>query len=245
MDDEDSRARRNFLVASTLVILAWWLGVPFDQMSTKFLGFAPQGKTFEWRVWFAAATALIYFALRFWFSEASKKAIADYASDKVACSSRALRRWIRFETAMFVRFGENTPMPVMGTAFRTIAHAAVKKIQVAHDNTGHPARIVRIIVSGATFTLPNADSTTYPQPVWKSGVAFVQFVVRTPHGDDPSLDGAQPLGFELAFLGRTIAWFVSTLETTLFSKSGTGLLLPWWLGVAAMAVAVWKVYAAW
>jgi hypothetical protein len=245
VDDEDSKARRNLMIASTVVILAWWLAIPFDQMSTKFLGFAPQVKTFEWRVWFAAVVGLIYFALRFWFSEANKKAIAEYASDKVVCSSRALRRWLRFETALFVRFGRNTPMPVLGTAFHTVAQVAVKKVQSAYADAGPSAEIVRIIVSEATFDKPFLNSATDPKMSWKSGAARIQFIVGTPNGDYPSLNGAQPVGFELTTLGRAMAWFVTAMEVALFSRSGTGLLLPWWLGSAAIALAAWKVCAAW
>lgn len=245
MDDEDSKVRRNLVLACTLVVLAWWLGIPFDKVSDRFLGFAPSAKTFEWRVWFAAALALIYFALRFRFSEDHQKAVLAYAADRKSCSSAILRWWIRRETTMFVRFSDRTPMPVMGSAFKTFAHAAIKGIQRAYGDEQLPAKLTRILVSDAAFKTVSINNGEYGIPQYKSGQVNVQFFIRTNRGEDPSREGAQPLGFELELFGRGIAWFATQAAVVVYSKSGTGLLLPWMMTVVAAGLACWKIFSTW
>ncbi|AVQ81665.1 hypothetical protein [Variovorax sp. PMC12] len=245
MEDEDSKVRRNLVVASVVVLLAWWLGIPFDKVSDRFLGYAPAVKTFEWRVWFAAALALVYFALRFRFSEEHKKAVLVYATDRKDLSSALLRWWVKWEVSMFVRSTGRMPMPVMGTAFKTIAQAAVKEMQRNFGDERMEAKITRVFVSDARFESFSVNNGEYGVPRFKTGVVNVQFFIRTIHGEHPSRGGAQPLGFELRWLGRVIAWIFTQAAVFVYSKSGTTLMLPWVLAVVAAAVAVRRVFTAW
>lgn len=146
---------------------------------------------------------------------------------------------------MFVRFGDSTPMPVMGSAFKTIAHAAVKGIQRAYGDEHLPAKLTRTFVSEAAFKTVSIDNGAYGIPQYRAGQANVQFFIRTNRGEDPSHNGAQPLGFELGLFGRAIAWLTTQVAVFVYSKSGTGLLLPWMMAVAATGVAIWKIVSTW
>ena len=245
MDDEDSKVRRNLVVACTVVLLAWWLGIPFDKVSDRFLGFAPTAKTFEWRVWFAAAVALLYFAWRFRFSDDHKEAVKAYAKDRQDRSVAMLTWWARREIAMFVRVGDRMPMPLMGSAFKTIAHAAVKGIQRAYGDENMPAKLTRAFVGDAAFQNVSVNNGEYGVPQYRSGIVRVQFFIRTARGEDPSRDGAQALGVELAPLGRAIAWLGTQVCVLVYSNSGTRLLLPWAMALAAGGLACLKIIRTW
>ena len=136
-------------------------------------------------------------------------------------------------------------MPVMGNAFKTIAHAAVKSIQRARGDEQLAATITRIFVSDGAFKTISKANGAYGVPQFRSGLINAQFFVRTKHGEDPSRDGAQPLGFELGFAGRGIAWLATRVVVLVYSKSGTGLLLPWMMAVVAGGLACRKIMAAW
>lgn len=236
MEDEDSKIRRNFLAASVLVVLAWWLQAPLDKISEKLLGMPSVGAAFEWRAWLAATVALLYFALRFRFSKEHAEAWGDLRKEASTVQQRLLLRWLQWETSWFVRWGW-TP-PVFGDGFVTIAKGGLPNVEVERSP------ITSIEVPHLMFGKQDlAGQWIAP----KDGQIFGSARVRVERVNGNTSEGIihDGIGFELNAPQRRIfkAWAYAWLAV--YSKASTSLLVPWLLGTAALAICVHKQLGAW
>jgi len=136
-------------------------------------------------------------------------------------------------------------MPLMGSVFASIAHASVKGIQHAYGDENMHAKLTRAFVADAAFHNVSVNNGEYGVPQYRSGLVRVQFFIRTARGEDPSRDGVQALGVELSPVRRAIAWIGTQVCVLVYSNSGTRLLLPWAMALAAGGLACLKVIRTW
>lgn len=230
MDDEDSKARRNFMAVSAIIVLAWWLQAPLDKISEKLLGMPSVGAGFEWRAWFAGLCALLYFALRFRFSERQQQSAKELQDESVDVRDRLLARWLRWEIAAWNRW--RLRGPVIGQSLEKAVESVLElnggevlKVSTSEISPGRTnqegARIANSRVAvRAVVSVFIATST--PRPLGMAGT----------HVDvHANLTTSQ----RFILTAWEVAWLVS------YSKASTALFVPWALGAAAAAVCAWRI----
>lgn len=237
VEDEESKARRNVMAVSTLIVLAWWLQAPLDKISEKLLGMPSVGPAFEWRAWFAAVAALAYFGLRFRFSAEHSKAVDELKTEFRSTLLRLLRRWLQWEMTWFARWGW-TP-PVLGDGFATV----VQPYRTMADGT--PLRIVDIYVTEVRLGV-QSSSGEYVEPTDGAVLGNVLLHVRRTtaggHSDEFRVAG---VGFELNPLQRRLLKGWTAAAMFLYSKASTAVFVPWALSCAAAVICLIRLVRAW
>lgn len=235
MEDEDAKVRRNFIAISVVIVLAWWLRVPLDRAGEKLLGMGLLGPDIEWRVWAAAGAALAYFALRFRFSDEHAQAIKVIANERSGVLQRLLGRWLRWETAAFVRWGI-TP-PIFGDGFAALVRARPTR----PDQERLPITAIRV---GGVILVKMVNGRM--QPLAKGSIeGMANLTIERVHGNGSDTSVLTGVGFELGRLHRAIANFLACIWLLLYSKSGTWLVLPWIAGAMAAVVCGVKLNRSW
>lgn len=112
------------MAVSTIIVLAWWLQAPLDKVSEKLLGMPSVGIGIEWRAWFAALIAVLYFALRFRFSERQQDAVKELHAESSRLRDRLLIRWLRWEVTAWDRW--RLSGPVIGQALDATVKSVIE-----------------------------------------------------------------------------------------------------------------------
>lgn len=80
VEDEDGKIRRNLVAVSTAILVLAWLDVPLAAVAARLLGEKAEGSQYvlsPMKVWTATAALLLYFILRFRFSDEATAAFAS------------------------------------------------------------------------------------------------------------------------------------------------------------------------
>lgn len=236
VEDEESKARRNLIAVSTLIVLAWWLEAPLDKISEKLLGMPSVGPEFEWKAWFAALVALAYFALRFRFSVDHAQAVTGLRSEFQMAIERFLKRWLVCEIICFLKWGYRPR--VMGTDFQTLVE---RKITLPD---GTPFPIVDIEVVDLMLDREGALGKDSPAELREiSGSMRVHITRALGKASDQSRGNG--INFELTPRHRRAFKLWVASATTIYSKASTALFVPWALGSAAAVICLFRLVRAW
>lgn len=228
VEDEDSKARRNFMAVSTVIVLAWWLQAPLDKISERLLG-SSVGPGFEWRAWFAAIVALVYFALRFRFSTEHIGAATELATTSVNTSTRLLLQWLHWETAALVRWG--WAPSVCGDAIE----AVVSQDRASAD--GETFIFKTIVISD--LTLGRKDGTGQIIPLSAADLSCTaRFVIHRVGLQDSGVWLNSAARFELSKSQHRLLRLWSWAWMMLYSKVSIAFFVPWLVGCIALCICV-------
>jgi len=239
MEDEDSKIRRNLVAASMLILLAVWLRAPLEGLSEQIFKFKPAGPGFAWRVWVAAGAALVYFALRYRFSQDNSDAINQLLSEVREVEKRVMRRWVASQLAQWVRKGSCSSLEPSGLS--EIAKARIKALDKEQGGDSGAVLSRMPVQDVARMHAPKAV------PVGKIPLGFIKvtayMVFETKQGRQ--FPDIPDLGFELSRFAKlrircsTIGWVL------IYSRGSTAVLLPWVLAILAMAAVIYKIIRTW
>lgn len=227
MDDEDSKARRNFMAVSTIIVLAWWLEAPLDKISEKLLGMPSVGPGFEWRAWFAALVALLYFALRFRFSTGHADAMTDLNRERQALRLRVLEQWLSWEATGFIRFGV---APILGQPIRSFFG------MIPHKAGAAAMKVTDVKIKSVGWaTRGHQDNATRP-PQGELYLLRVDTALHRANGSGSTETTMHRFHLDLAGWTRALVacWVFCWLA--IYSKTSTSFVVPWLIGAAAAAV---------
>jgi len=237
MEDEDSKIRRNLVVASMVILLAVWLRAPVEGLAESLFKVRPVDPKFASRVWLAASAVLIYFGLRFRFSDENLKAIAPLSTEYVAVEEVVLRRWLAMQMRKYVRSREGGVLNVDGLGM--LVEAQRKGIIQTQGGQIEPV-LASIRVPGA-----NRSSTSYP-PSGPASLKFIEADLSLSFKWDLGRSGTSVrLGFDVPLIsrlwirGNALGWML------IYSKGSTQILLPWLLAGLALLASAYKVIRTW
>lgn len=236
-EDEDTKIRRNLVVVSMLILLAVWLRAPLEGLAEALFKVKPVAENFAWRVWLAAGAMLLYFGLRFRFSDENLKSLDPLQAEYYQVEQKIIRRWLARKLDRFVRSGSAGSLDTGGLA--TVVEAQRREIVENQRATGE-AKLSRIRVEAAS-----RSSTTYP-PVGSYELKYVEADLSLSFVSNQGLAGTGTrLGFDLPQFSRLQIRCSTLLWLLLYSKSSTQVLVPWLLAVLALGAVSYKVIRTW
>ena len=104
VDDEDSKVRRNLVMACSVVWLLSWLEIPEGAISAQLFGY-DSIRISEHKTLWAGAVLLIYLILRFRFSDEAIKSHDFLKQQQKLKAESIIKRYVRLQLFMFTRFG--------------------------------------------------------------------------------------------------------------------------------------------
>lgn len=237
MDDEDSKIRRNLVVASTLIVLAWWLRLPMDKLSEKLFGVS-SAPGLEWRVWLAAIVVLLYFLHRFRFAGEAAGASMQWQSSRRNLGQELIQRHFARRMATYAKDGR---------PFREVGEPLGQRVsQILADIARRQGDVQRnVAVDMVSFKAIEQGSLTNVgrslNPSNRVGSMHCDLVVRV---DSVLQSTPFVLGYELS--KQRYSWIQCQLwiRTGIYSPAATALVLPYMLAVVALALAAWKLFRA-
>ncbi|QNK66074.1 hypothetical protein [Variovorax sp. PAMC26660] len=237
IEDEDSKGRRNLVVASMVILLAVWLRAPVEGLAESLFKVKPVDPKFAFRVWLAAGAVLIYFGLRFRFSDENLKAIGPLNAEYLEVEQRVLRLWLAKKMKNYVRTQRAGSLNVNG--FGMIVEAQRRGIVQSQGGQIEP------VLAGIRVAKVVRSSTSYPAngPV---SLNFIQADLMLSFKWDLGQSGTGvPIGFDVPLGARlriqcnALGWLL------LYSKGSMQVLLPWSLAGLALLASVYKTVRTW
>lgn len=118
--DDDDKIRRNLVMASSAVILYYWLELPPGAIVSRVLGVTVAYSVDAYRIWLALFLVLAYFCYRFYFAVAHSEVVSEAKKEFIesrilivkGMASKGIRKAIRRST-------------LQGTILRTV-HSRVE-----------------------------------------------------------------------------------------------------------------------
>ncbi|KQP20563.1 hypothetical protein [Pseudorhodoferax sp. Leaf267] len=233
MDDEDTKARRNFIAVSTVILLVWWLQLPAQSIFEKLLGLRDVSTAFEWRVWVATSAALLYFALRFRFSGSHETSVEEMRKEAARLRNLHFRRWMSIESFV-LRKWKYTP-PVIKAALRDSLH-----FEILFKELGTAKRHIKVRRAIVAYSDDGRD-----ERAWGPGtqIAKVDLDVMKPNGGGTVTTETVircPMPPVVRhFLNSTVACFLLT-----YAKASLAIFYPWIAGICAASVCAWRTWQA-
>ncbi|MNK85099.1 hypothetical protein D3C87_1049680 [compost metagenome] len=235
MDDEDSKIRRNLIALASVILLLAWLKVPLDLVGERLLGVASKGgfTISAKRVWSAALILLVYFSLRYRFSNEHQEGMKTLIAEYPDIERRTLKRWLVCELAIFTRWGWH--MPLLGELSSKIDAGLQRRssAQVA-------VPLVRMSLTDAS--LGRLIRGRF-EPSRRLGTASLQYFVRIDGGDAPMPQVA--VDIELSRVGRAFLSGFAGLRLCFYSKASTLLMTPWVLTAGAIGLTLRRLWQVW
>lgn len=238
MDDEDSKIRRNLVVASTLVVLAWWLRLPLDKLSEKMFGVS-SAPGLEWRVWLAAIVVLLYLLHRFRFAGEAAGAFVQWRNSRSNLRQELIQR--HFEKRMATYTKNGLPFHEVGEPLKQRVNEILSELAARQGvEPGHLIVDKFILKPIQHGSLTKAGLNVKPSK--RVGSMHCDLAVRSATSLLPPK--AFVLNYELS--KQRYSWIQCKLflRTGTYSPAATALVLPYVLAVVALALAAWKLFRA-
>jgi hypothetical protein len=239
MDDEDSKIRRNLVTASAVVLLLVWLKLPLADVAERLLGAKASGtlQVDAIRIWSAVVAVLIYFALRFVFSEAVEKGGDTIRLASISSRAGVIEAVVRWELFLFNRFKKESP--VFNDELESML--AKESEEMRQELGRHPAgQVAGVHLGKAKVSLREFQDSTKQ---W-SGAIYVLL-----HWETEKKGTARSIGSSVDWhIGGYRRWLVvavAILRVVLLSKVGISLLYPLALFAVAFVaslVMLWKAF---
>jgi len=235
MDDDDSKARRNVVIASGLVWLLAWLKVPAAALASKFLSTAgatgiptPGTPVLDpQRLWLAVLVALIYLGLRYRFSVEGKSASAVIREEWRSAHDILIGAMLGRALWRYTRFGWESGMPQYG-----LKPLGQRINAEAQDRQGDPKVTddMRPVFTIQTFKLDleTYEGTVALAPSWH----FANAPARKHSGGTTVV---KLTGWRKYWLR-----FLAGLRVVFYSSASIQHLTPWGLLLGAISISVWK-----
>jgi hypothetical protein len=229
MDDDDSRIRRNLVVAGGLVILAAWLDIPLDQLLEKIAGLVPD-KTpgapgiDPLRVWFAVLAVLTYLALRYRFALEGRRLARAYRRERGLLVQRYVRGCVNGALLRYSRDGKDSP--IFYGELHTFANKATKSLEAK--------------LEGEQLARPTVTASFIQIEAPYRGNAGLNFIWQRDTTQAATSSGAAS-GFEVAGFRR---WRIACLATVVglsYSRASTQHILPVAFGLTAIGLSLFKI----
>lgn len=238
MDDEDSKVRRNLVVASALVLLLVWLKLPLADVAERLLG-TKSSATLQIdaaRVWSAVVVVLVYFALRFGFSEAVEKAGEKIGTASLLARASLIEVIVRWELMLFNKFRKVSP--VFGV--NLVGHLDKQTDEMRLELNRHPvgSTVGTELVKAAVYFSGFEDSIEQ----WSGAIRVKYFWTTSKHGSARSTGETVP--WHLRGVRRWFVVVVAFLRVVLLSQVGLSLLYPLALFVLALLTSVTMLWRA-
>lgn len=233
MDDEDSKVRRNLVVASMVILLAVWLRAPLEGMAEALFRVKPTGADFVWRVWAASGVALIYFALRYRFSPDHIQALEPLQVEYAKIEQQVLKQWLLRVLRRFVRTGNAGPLPTAEMLSMVEAHrgAAARKDEPYTDVT-----LTRIDVNEVARTADRYPAyDAIPLKLVGAKLTLIFQIGEEQRAADVSvgIDLSATSIFRIRL--NAFGWVL------FYSRGSTHVLFPWALASLAFVAVLYKV----
>ncbi|MNY02543.1 hypothetical protein D3C86_1351160 [compost metagenome] len=232
IEDEDSKIRRNLIVVSVVIVLLWWLKVPLGEAAGKLLNVTLDKKVTESRLWRVGLIGLLYFAMRFKFSQ---EHIDDFTKMKEEFLNYrdGVLLWVLRQNVAWTQGAK-----ALGTFHERIAsrHGYTRKEVAAN------LKVHAIKVHNAMFGFVNASKERV-RPEGGQVRAELEWAVTSAKGTnrwlEPDLNFYPPKRFLAAI------WLISAAKLTIYSRTCTSFLVPWGLAAVAAFVAGYQVISTW
>lgn len=133
--DDDDKVRRNLVVASSIILLAAWLGMPLAAVAERMLGIsAGSPATFSLspnRFWSATLFVILYFFLRYRFSSEARRAVRAFRRERQLIFKHRASNFLAKLVATFSRTGKDS-----GVFNNKLADTVTQCVEEMARNTG-------------------------------------------------------------------------------------------------------------
>jgi len=102
-EDSDEKIRRNLIASSGAVLLAMWLDIDPSGLLTRMLGAEALKDTTTWKIWTVASFVLLYFGLRYRFSNTMSEAIQGVQAERSALTYELKSRVLQKELESYAK----------------------------------------------------------------------------------------------------------------------------------------------
>ncbi|MCR6480686.1 hypothetical protein NU688_31345 [Variovorax sp. ZS18.2.2] len=237
MDDEDSKIRRNLMLAGSLVLLFAWLQIPEGALLKRIFGEVdPTVSISPVRVWIAITAALVYLALRFRFSKDHEEGQKELTFNRGVIETRFVKLWLCVEVWWFKRLRTATPLfgaflrewentaNIRSTTQKVAPPVVIKHVQVVEVHSGYK--------DGAGQWVDSKDGT------WS---VRVQLEFWSDNGSE-GVSGVQEHNFFLTKSQRFLVRVAQLCWLIVYSRSSTLLIFPWAITVLALVACSFKLF---
>jgi len=239
VDDDDSKVRRNVVVASALVCLVTWLKLPVAALASRFLTQAGTAATpgtglpalDSQRIWLAVLIALVYLGMRYRFSADGKSGWQALAVDWANALESLSRAMLKRAAWRHTRFGWESRL------FKDSLRDITRRWNTeAQEHQGEPkvtdVMRPRLVIQAFTFDREKYGGRASIAPSWD-------------FDDAPSRKHTGGL-YEVEFTGWRKQWLrlVAGLRLVLYSSASIQHLAPFALLLVAIGISAWKVVSA-
>jgi hypothetical protein len=231
--DDDDKVRRNLVVASSIVLLAAWLGMPLATLAERMLGVsAGSPATFTLspsRFWSAALFMLVYFIVRYRFSSEARKALRAFRRERQLILNHKASRYLANRVSRLSRTGKDSII-----FNHRLGETVARCIEEMNQNSGHTGP------ESSPWGKPKVtvDSIVFSKPY--SGHSGLYLEWGEPRRG--SMAGGH-LAFEIVGAHRVWLSLVTTAQALTYSRSGVQYVVPVALWVLAVTFVVWRVVA--
>lgn len=219
-DDDDTKARRNLLAFSAVILLLAWLRLPLVDIADKVGGATAAARLGKEpaRLWTATAAILLYLAVRFHFfgggREAFKKLTEKY------------NNLVHWDLDARMKAQSNTPDGTWWLSLPSVIDRAREKL-AAYPYSGQPGVVFRFQQDTGTnearwvFTGRATVTIMYVNDMNPPGVIFA-------HNDDIEYSVPLTSRFRIGARAFWLSW--------LFSEEAIAWMFPVWLALGAAGI---------
>ncbi len=223
MDDDEGKARRNLLIASSLVVLGVWLEVPLPELADKVLGVKGGSSISDWRAWVAVLVVLGYLAHRYGFSEEASGLLKRWKQARWSRQAKGIRGLLVSDLRRSDQLDCNS---------RHFLRPLVEYRAALAQRTGlDTTKGERVRLEMGDFTMPHPEE-------WR-GFARLDAKVE---GRDTGFQGEE-VKFKVTTVGKALVSVKAFVLFTVASRETTQSIAPLAAGVLAGGAALWKLVA--
>lgn len=231
--DDDDKVRRNLVVASSIILLAAWLGMPLAAVAERMLGIsAGSPATFSLnpnRFWSATLFVILYFFLRYRFSGEARRAVRAFRRERRLILKHKISNTVSRLVATFSRTGKDSD--VFNNQLSVIAKERAESmsrngspVDAGLSQWGSP----KVAVTSVVFTEQYAGN---------SGLYFEWSVPRQ------SSAAGVSVAFDISGARRVWLNFASTIQALGYSRASIQYVVPVLLSVLAGIFVAWRLVA--
>lgn len=238
MDDSKDKIRRNLVVFSAAIIVAWFLDLKLAGMAKLFLSAADVENVSAGKLWGVALAILGYLLMRYRFDDATA-AQGDSLLEEIRAQRRHyLARYLQQKADQFCQTGNSSP--VFG---KTLVSTINNRMKTFEQNYADKVTLVRLSVRLPAED-PDGPSLYDNQNLTWTGRAGVEEEYSRPGSvPNPIRNDGQLHEYSIPLNGRIWVNVHSYLHAALYSRTAVELVMPVAFAVVAIAISVCKLVA--
>lgn len=236
MDDTQDKVRRNLVVFSASILIAWFLDLTLQAAAiTKLFTTANVVDVNLGWLWVVTFAVLIYLSLRYWFDSDTIKQIAAWQAEWKTQNQSYLTTYLDRKIAQINRTQKTSAVFIgLDSSILNAKQRLLKKNTTAGPNTDFQF----------SFNLSLATPEGFVAKVAEKIGRVITLVIESKLTNGPAITETRPYDLSVSTEGTIWIWIHTVARVILYSKSGVDFIIPLILAFLAAMITLCKLVMA-